>query len=154
MTFHERSGAILYKLSKPLIPMWLRPNSVRVRALVCNDANEILLVRSWFGKQLWSAPGGGVGWGEDPKVATLREIREETGVITTISDLRELGELESLKGEMSSTLLGYEAKAKGVPKVTGWIHRLEILEAAWFSLDNLPKERSAVVDELMLRAGH
>ncbi|TYL46333.1 NUDIX domain-containing protein [Nocardioides sp. BGMRC 2183] len=36
--------------------------------------------------ELWSLPGGGVEHGEDPKVAVVREVAEETGLRVTVGD--------------------------------------------------------------------
>lgn len=154
MNFHERSGKILYTLSKPFIHLWLRRSNRRVRVLVINDNNEILMVRSWFGRQLWSAPGGGIGWGEDPKAAAVRETREETGIIITMSDLKDLGQLESTNPEVRATLLGFATTANGRVKIKSWIHQIEMLETSWFPLEKLPKNRSALVDELLTKAGY
>lgn len=41
--------------------------------------DDKLLVVNLFGK--YHLPGGGIDLGEDPKAATLREIKEETGII-------------------------------------------------------------------------
>ena len=47
-----------------------------------NDGVEVLLIRRgnppWKGKLAF--PGGFVDYGEDPEIAVLRELREETGV--------------------------------------------------------------------------
>ncbi|HEX4662490.1 MAG TPA: NUDIX hydrolase [Candidatus Saccharimonadales bacterium] len=154
MSLHEHSGKLLYNLARPFIFLWLRPSNVRVRVLVTNDANEILLVRSWFGRQLWSAPGGGIGWGEELRAAAARETREETGIIITMSQLKDLGPLDALSTEIRSTLLGFATTANGTPKIKNLIHRLEILDVQWFPLDKLPTNHSAVVDELLAKTGH
>lgn len=55
-----------------------------VIAVVFNDEGKILMsrrneYRSNFHK-LWQFPGGGIEFGEDPKDALIREVKEETGV--------------------------------------------------------------------------
>lgn len=154
MNFHERSGKIVYTLLKPFIRLYSRPANRRVRVLVINDNKEILLVRSWFGRQLWSNPGGGIGWGEDPKAAAVRETKEETGVIVTMSDLKDLGQMQSPNPVVKATLLGFATTANGRIKIKGWVHQFEMLEASWFPLEKLPKNRSELVDELLDRAGY
>ncbi|MEO1791379.1 MAG: NUDIX domain-containing protein [Cyanobacteria bacterium J06629_19] len=63
-----------------------KPQYTRVSAygLVTNRENQILLCRlsekipRWHG--YWTLPGGGLDFGEDPKDAVVREVKEETGV--------------------------------------------------------------------------
>lgn len=50
-----------------------------VSAIVRDEAGRVLLVRPRFGRT-WGLPGGGVGAGEPPEWAILRELREEVGL--------------------------------------------------------------------------
>ena len=58
---------------------------------LCRDpAGRLLLARLGPGPLdagLWTMPGGGVEWGEDPDDAVLRELAEESG-ITDVRDAR------------------------------------------------------------------
>jgi 8-oxo-dGTP diphosphatase len=56
------------------------------------DGDAILLTRIAKGATatsdgMWTLPGGGVEFGEDPRDAALRELTEETGLIDEIVDL-------------------------------------------------------------------
>ena len=152
MTNREKVGKALYRLSKPIIRLWIKPTSVRVRVLVVNDQKEVLLVRTWIGIQRWSMPGGGIGLGEPPKVAAVREVREEAGIHVFVSELKELGLFQSTESDMLPyTVQGYSTNANGVAGPHG-VHRIEILEAAWFPRTNLPRRRSPLIDEFLTAA--
>ena len=58
---------------------------VSIAGLVCNDKNEILLLRSPH--RGWEYPGGMVEPGEALQDALIREIKEETGVDVEITDI-------------------------------------------------------------------
>jgi 8-oxo-dGTP pyrophosphatase MutT (NUDIX family) len=49
-----------------------------VNGIVTDEAGRVLLVRSRLSRG-WGLPGGGVGAGEAPHEAVLRELREEVG---------------------------------------------------------------------------
>jgi 8-oxo-dGTP pyrophosphatase MutT (NUDIX family) len=59
----------------------LGASTVGVRTLVMNDREQVLLVKHTY-MEGWHFPGGGVLPGEPARVAAIRELREETGVIS------------------------------------------------------------------------
>jgi phosphohistidine phosphatase SixA/ADP-ribose pyrophosphatase YjhB (NUDIX family) len=61
---------------------------------LCIDGGRILLVRIahgyWSGTGKWTLPGGGLDFGESPRVGALRELTEETGLIGQIEGLADV----------------------------------------------------------------
>ena len=88
-------------------------------------------------KGSWSPPGGSCRWGENPKVAAVRETREETGqIVRTISLL----DVMDFKEENSHYIaIFYEAsptKANARAKV---VVGEDVMDAKWISLSDLHK---------------
>jgi ADP-ribose pyrophosphatase YjhB (NUDIX family) len=57
------------------------PRTVGVRGLVIDGEGQVLLVRHSYGAMGWHLPGGGVKRREHLTDATVRELREEAGVV-------------------------------------------------------------------------
>jgi 8-oxo-dGTP pyrophosphatase MutT (NUDIX family) len=72
-------------LLTPVFRAWWRirrPATLGVRALICDEAGRVMLVRHSYAKG-WHFPGGGVERGETAVDAVLREAAEEAGVEAT-----------------------------------------------------------------------
>lgn len=59
---------------------------------LCREADELLLSRIAPGATvnsdgMWTLPGGGLEFGEEPQDAALRELAEETGLVGVITEL-------------------------------------------------------------------
>ncbi len=50
------------------------------RVLAIDRSGRVLLIRHSYGSGNWLLPGGGIGRGEAPLAAGLRELAEETGL--------------------------------------------------------------------------
>ena len=59
------------------------PPVVTVGALILNDTDEVLMLRTHKWSNLWGIPGGKVKWGETSEDALRREIKEETSLDVT-----------------------------------------------------------------------
>ena len=74
---------VTLKLAHTLRVVWWgvrRPEVRGCNAIVANDRGEVLLVRhSYQSSEKWMLPGGGIGRGESPEQAAVREVAEETG---------------------------------------------------------------------------
>ena len=111
---------------------WPQP-ALAVDAVVINDGEILLITR---GREPWKGmlalPGGFVNKGEDPEIAVLRELKEETGLD---------GEVEHLlcvrgdphrdpRGHVVS--IAYCVKANGVPQGGD-----DAIAAKWYDLNSI-----------------
>lgn len=60
-------------------------------AVIVVVAGSTILLGKATGSNRWDLPKGGPDEHETPSAAALRELKEETGLIASISELRELG---------------------------------------------------------------
>ncbi len=141
-------GKLAHSAASPLLRVYMKGKR-RVRALIVNERDEVLLVRSWFGHQRWSLPGGGIRSGEEPVVAAVRETFEETGVTIDERKCRRLGEFANGDSNAPFTVDCWATSIEKQPAHIAARHRLEMLDVAWFSLKHLPSRRSKTVDRAL-----
>ena len=103
-------------------------------ALVWGPQGRVLLVRTTKWRGAWGVPGGKVEWGETLEQATVRELREETGL--DITDLRYAQTQEAVLSpefhtEAHMLLIDFFART-GSAEVTP---NAEIAEWAWVPLE-------------------
>lgn len=137
-------GRIAYGAVRPILRVTVGPKHHRVRVVIVNDQNEILLVRSWLGHQRWSLPGGGIRRSETPREAALREVQEETGLV--LRDVEQLGTFTNPFPESRYTVACFQAIITKQEPLLARHRRLEVLDIGWFPLDKLPKNYSPTVD--------
>ena len=97
-----------------------KPYGLTVRAVIYDDTGRILLLkrssmsRTYAGK--WEFPGGKVDPGERFDDAVVREVREETGMSSSIK--RYIGAAEAKLPHINAIQLVFEMEASGTPAIS------------------------------------
>jgi len=118
---------------------------VTVAAMLFDNQGRILLLDHVFrADKGWGVPGGFIANGEHPEEALRRELREEVSI--------EIDEVKLLfvrtLGFIKQVEIYYRARVIGDPKPSS----IEIKQARWFALNELPAEISPDQRRLIERA--
>ncbi len=134
------------RLAHALRRRWWRLAKVQLngcRVLAFDEQGRVMLIRHSYGSGNWMLPGGGIGRGEDPLAAALRELREEAGCglvdarVMTVVD-------EPLYGTVNRVHV-VTGTIQGTPRGDG----REVIELAFFAPDALPKRLSPALEARM-----
>jgi 8-oxo-dGTP diphosphatase len=138
--------SIIYKVVYSFLKIYwfvLRPKTQGVTCLILSG-DELLLVRHTYGRSAWTLSGGGLKKNESKEEAVKREVKEELGLEITPEYI---GEFTHNPEHKIDTVFCFVARVeKEEPK----IDHLEIKEAKWWNINNLPKDRSASLQRVML----
>lgn len=101
--------------------------------VIFSEQRQLLLLKHVYrARYAWGLPGGYVARHEDPAVAVVRELREETGLIIVAG-----GPLLVEQGNLPGHLdLAYLCRVESGREL---ILSSEILEYGWFDLEDLPE---------------
>lgn len=137
-----------------------RRQRVAAYAVIIRDGQILLsrLAARVSRRELWTLPGGGVDHGEDPRLAVVREVQEETGLDAVVSR-----QAYVYSRHIPRTNLGERSDYHAVRLVfEGWVpvdapepHVVEVdgttVEAAWHALADVA-EGTVPVTELVTEA--
>ena len=118
-----------------------RPRTFGAHALALTPERKLILVKLRYARG-WRLPGGGRRPGEEPRVAVLRELREEIGM-TSHGSVQLACELEQdfeFKRDLASLLLVVDVRYR--PRWSWEVER--IVEAP---LDNLPRDIAPITHQ-------
>jgi len=118
---------------------------IGVAVVALDGAGRVLMLRHVFHPSWpWGLPGGWLNRNEAPDVGALRELREETGLSAVI------GEPVLISHDNSPVHTGIAFTAKLLP---GEIKLSpEIMEACWFSVEELPSPLNPFVKKAIIAA--
>jgi len=100
-----------------------------------------------IGKDCWNGYGGGINDGETPKLAALRELKEEAGVITLPEFLEKAAivDFHNTKSDGSTFVCRVHvylvSQWTGNPRVTD-----EMINPTWFDIERLPLDKMMPAD--------
>jgi 8-oxo-dGTP pyrophosphatase MutT (NUDIX family) len=138
----------LYRVAWRLLQLrslvWLRPG--RGVKCVLTSRGQVLLVRHTYGQRhTWYIPGGAARRGEPPLRAAARELEEELGLRDLA--LRELATRDMRLERLSVRLTCLHAELADSTPLR--VDPVEIAEARWFPIGDLPLMRGAEVAPLL-----
>lgn len=116
----------------------------RVRVLVTNEFDEVLLLRTYISHGRWSLPGGGVGRNEPHVMAAKRELHEETGIDVSVESLTYVKTLSKPEIAIPFVAPLYHAKVKRTELPEKAHNPHEVMEVQWFRIDRLPDSLSII----------
>ena len=138
--------SIIYKIIYPLLKLYwfiFRPKTQGVICLILSE-DELLLIRHTYGHSAWTLSGGGLKKNETQEDAVKREVKEELGLDITP---QYIGEFTHNTEHKIDTVFCFVASiAKKEPK----IDHLEVKDAKWWKINNLPKDHSMSLQRVIL----
>lgn len=129
-------------------------HTVKTKVVIVHDG-RVLLVKSVADPKTWTLPGGTVRHKELVLLAAIREVREELGFRLRDESLRQLYTLSPEDPPMYNDYTIYGAFVESRPPIR---LSLELLEASWFTLQNLPDDayfvhHPSIVDYIKMHVG-
>jgi ADP-ribose pyrophosphatase YjhB (NUDIX family) len=138
--------SIIYKFVYLLLKIYwfiFRPRTQGVICLIVSG-DELLLIRHTYGRSAWTLSGGGLKKTETKEEAIKREVKEELGFNITPEYI---GEFTHNPEHKIDTVFCFVARTE---KIEPKIDHLEIKEAKWWNINNLPEDHSMSLQRVIL----
>ena len=138
--------SIVYKFIYSFLKIYwfiFRPRTQGVICLILSG-DELLLIRHTYGRSAWTLSGGGLKRNETKEEAVKREVKEELGLNITPEYIGEFTHNPEYKID---TVFCFVARME---KIEPKIDHLEIKEAKWWNINNLPRNHSMSLKRVIL----
>ncbi len=135
------AGIVIKLLARLIWPLVGR----RTRALV-RSGDHILLIQNFTNADRWTLPGGGYARGETSAECLVRELHEELRLSLQPSDFHSPSEHTERHEHRT---WHYDCLIVDLDTIPELRLSCELLRAQWFHIDNLPKNRSPYIDNLL-----
>jgi len=133
--FRRYSNIVYYFFYNPIVAQYRKirkPHNQGVKVLLFNG-DKVLLVRIGYAHKMGGFPGDAIDTGETAEAAAIRELQEESGIeVSSVTHVME----RTWQKDGLVTVQYFSAKSDKNEIV---IDNQEIIDAGWFSLDNLPE---------------
>ena len=136
---------LIYRFVYPFFQFYWFVFRPKTRGVICLilSGDELLLLRQTYGRPVWTLSGGGFKKNETKEEAVKREVKEELGLNITPEYL---GEFTHHPDYKIDTVFCFVAK---IDKVNPKIDYLEIKEAKWWRMNDLPKDHSTSLQRVI-----
>ena len=138
--------SVIYKIVYRFLKIYwfiFRPKTQGVTCLILSG-DELLLVRHTYGRSAWTLSGGGFKKNETKEEAVKREVKEELGLSITPQYLG--GFTHNSEYKIDTVFCFVARMEKKKPE----IDHLEIKDAKWWNINNLPKDHSKNLQRVIL----
>ena len=134
-TFYRMPGSVRRRLVRLIVPKYLLGAVNIIKDSEAPGVGRLLLLRQPPGRR-WGLPAGLLKRNEQPAAGAARELFEESGIVLDPGDLIPAvpNAIVHTRGWVDTVFLGAVPASTTRLVVDGG----EVLEAAWFPLDDLP----------------
>jgi 8-oxo-dGTP pyrophosphatase MutT (NUDIX family) len=138
--------SIFYKLIHSFLKIYWFIFRPKTRGVICLilSGDELLLIRHTYGHSEWTLSGGGLKKNESKEEAVKREVKEELGLDITPEYIGEFTHHPDYKIDTVSCFVAR------IEKIEPKIDHLEIKDAKWWHIDNLPEDHSLNLQRVIL----
>jgi len=142
----KKLKSLIYKIAYPAMRVYwymVRPKTSGVRCVILHEG-KVLLIKHAYASSLLTVPGGGMKKHESPEEAIRSEVAEEVGLV--IADVTSVGTVRNDKEYKRDTIYVFSAF---VLSPILHIDSVEIAEAGWYSLSDLPDTVSPLCKQFL-----